>query len=530
MKNFAALITALDQTTKTNTKLRALVEYFNNTVDEDKLWAVALFSHKRPKRQVNTTYLREWAAELANVPLWLFEDSYHIVGDLAETISLILPKPKTSTNQSLSNWINYLIQLKNLEETEKKERVIEAWQSLNQTERFVFNKLITGGWRIGVSKNLMIQALAKHTSKEAAEIAHRIMGNWSAESHNFNSIFYEENIQLQLSKPYPFYLAYALEVEPEKLGKITEWQAEWKWDGIRSQLIKRGDELFLWSRGEELITNKFPEFKLLQSQLPNGIAIDGELMPFKDDKALNFQLLQTRIGRKNVTKSTIAKCPVIIMAYDLLEFKGKDVRHLPLTERRKHLTKIINDLDKLDFIRLSNLVVANNWRELLQQQKTARNIGSEGLMLKKKAAVYKVGRKRGDWWKWKVDPFSIDGVLIYAMRGHGRRANLYTDYTFGVWDGDRLVSFTKAYSGLTDEEFKAVDRFVKQNTIERFGPVRTVTPQLVFELHFEGIAASKRHKSGVALRFPRMHCWRKDKPAKEANTLNDLQLLLDKYG
>lgn len=530
MKNFATLITALDQTTKTNIKLKALTNYFNNVTDEDKLWAVALFTHKRPKRQVNTTRLREWAAELSNIPLWLFEDSYHIVGDLAETISLILPKPQSTNQKTLSYWVNYLIQLKNLEEDEKKKQVINAWRSLNQTERFVFNKLITGGWRIGVSKNLMIQALAKHTGKEGPEIAHRIMGNWSVQSHNFNSIFYEENIQLQLSKPYPFYLAYALESEPKKLGNVNEWQAEWKWDGIRSQLIKRGDEIFLWSRGEELITDKFPEFKLLQNQLPNGLAIDGELMPFKDGKALSFQLLQTRIGRKNVTKNTIAKCPVIIMAYDLLEFEGEDIRHLPITERRNHLTKLINNLNRPDLIRLSSLVEANSWSTLLKKQNTARSVGSEGLMLKRKTSEYKAGRKRGDWFKWKVDPFSIDGVLIYAMRGHGRRANLYTDYTFGVWDGDRLVSFTKAYSGLTDKEFKAVDRFVKQNTIERFGPVRTVKPELVFELHFEGIAASKRHKSGVALRFPRMHCWRKDKPAKEANTLNDLLQLLKQYG
>jgi len=530
MKNFAALITALDQTTKTNAKLDALISYFNIAVDEDKLWSVALFSHKRPKRQVNTTKLREWAAELSNIPLWLFEDSYHIVGDLAETIALILPEPQSQTNHSLSYWINYLINLKNLEEAEKKAKVISAWQHLNKTERFVFNKLITGGWRIGISKNLMIRALAKHTGKETTEIAHRIMGNWSAENHNFNSIFFDENIQLQLSKPYPFYLAYALEDEPQSLGKITEWQAEWKWDGIRSQLIKRGGELFLWSRGEELITEKFPEFQLLQNLLPNGIAIDGELMPFKDNRALSFQLLQTRIGRKNVTKNTITKCPVIIMAYDLLEFEGKHIRNLPLSERRKHLTQIISAANKPEYLRLSAIVVAKNWEKLNDQQKTAREIGSEGLMLKRKKSIYKTGRKRGDWWKWKVDPFSIDGVLIYAMRGHGRRANLYTDYTFGVWDGDRLVSFTKAYSGLTDEEFRQVDRFVKRNTIERFGPVRTVKPELVFELHFEGIAASKRHKSGVALRFPRMHRWRKDKIAKEANTLKDLLQLLQQYG
>jgi len=502
MKNFAGLITALDQTSKTKVKLAALLNYFEQTTDQDKLWAVALFTHRRPKRQVNTTKLREWAAAYAQLPLWLFEDSYHIVGDLAETIALILPKPKSTSNKSLSDWIQYLIQLKGKDDEWKQQKVIEAWQQLNKTERFVFNKLITGGWRIGVSQNLTVQALATYTEKEPAEISHRLMGNWSPETDSFNRLMYEENLQIDQSKPYPFYLAYPLEDEPQKLGDANNWQAEWKWDGIRSQLIKRGGEIYIWSRGEDLITAKFPEFQLIKNDLPNGLAIDGELMPFKEGKPLSFQNLQTRIGRKNVTKKILNDCPVIIMAYDLLEFESKDIRQKPLSERRKKLEQVIQQVNKPGFLRTSEIVNAGNWTFLKEQRQKARSLHNEGLMLKLKSSTYKTGRKRGEWWKWKVDPFSIDGVLIYAMRGHGRRANLYTDYTFGVWDGDKLVSFAKAYSGLTDAEFVEVDRFVKRNTLERYGPVRTVKPEL----------------------------WRKDKLTKEANTLQDLQNMLTLYG
>ncbi len=530
MKDFAELITALDQTTKTTVKVKALLHFFEQSSAQDKLWAIALFTHRRPKRQVNTTKLRAWAAAYAKVPLWLFEESYHIVGDLAETIALILPEAKAKSANSLSDWIAYLMNLKDKEEDQKKQSVLNAWNQLDKTERFVFNKLITGGWRIGVSQNLTVQALAKYTGKEAPEISHRLMGNWSPESDSFEQLIFEENVQADQSKPYPFYLAYALEEAPEKLGDLSDWQAEWKWDGIRSQLIKRAGAIYLWSRGEDLITDKFPEFQLLKNNLPDGIAIDGELMPFKDDKPLSFQILQTRIGRKNVTKKILNDCPVIIMAYDLLEFEGKDIKQKPLSFRRNKLEEVIEQVNKLDLLRTSAIVKADSWIALNEKRQQARSLHNEGLMLKLKSSSYKTGRKRGEWWKWKIEPFSIDGVLIYAMRGHGRRANLYTDYTFGVWDGDQLVSFTKAYSGLTDAEFVEVDRFVKRNTLERYGPVRTVKPELVFELHFEGIAVSKRHKSGLALRFPRMHRWRKDKVAREANSLQDLQLLLTKYG
>lgn len=343
-----------------------------------------------------------------------------------------------------------------------------------------------------------------------------------------------QNSDQDISKPYPFYLAYAVENEVSLLGNIKEWQAEWKWDGIRGQIIKRKNELFVWSRGEELLTQKFPEFKILETLLPEGVAIDGEIIslhpsPSKEIfEPLSFSLLQTRIGRKNITKKQLTEAPVGFIAYDLLEYEGNDIRQLPLQQRRSYLQEIIKDLHTY-FIHISPVIEADGWEQLTKLRTGSRDMGSEGLMLKKKDSPYLVGRKRGDWWKWKIDPLTIDAVLIYAQKGHGRRSNLYTDYTFAVKDGDKLVPFTKAYSGLTDKEFAQVDYFIKRNGLEKFGPVRTVKPELVFEIAFEGIAASNRHKSGVALRFPRMSRWRQDKKPGDINTLEDLKAILKTY-
>jgi DNA ligase-1 len=335
-------------------------------------------------------------------------------------------------------------------------------------------------------------------------------------------------------------LAYAIEEEVNTLGEPNEWQAEWKWDGIRGQMIKRNNELFVWSRGEELMTEKFPEYHALKNHLPNGIVLDGEIIPYKSSKTspdggglegapLPFALLQTRIGRKNVTKKQLTEAPITFFAYDLLEYEKQDMRETLLVERRTLLEKIINGINHPALL-LSPVIAFTTWEELTNLRMQSRNMGSEGIMLKRKDSIYQVGRKRGDWWKWKIDPLVIDAVMIYAQKGHGRRSSLYTDYTFAVKDGDKLVSFTKAYSGLTDKEFSQVDNFVKRNSLEKFGPVRTVKPELVFEIAFEGIAASSRHKSGVALRFPRINRWRKDKNVDEINTLDDLKKMLELYG
>jgi DNA ligase-1 len=524
MKNFTQLFTELDQTTKTLVKIDALVSYFEKVKDEDKMWAIALLSHRRPKRTVNATYLATWASELSSLPAWLFNESHHVVGDLAETITLMLPPPKSTSDFSLRYWIDFIRGLEQLSVEDKRERILWAWERLEEMERFVFNKLITGGFRIGVSQSLMVKALARHTNVKENVVAHKLMGNWSPEDGNFSELMFSED-QLDISRPYPFYLAYALEGDVADLGQPQDWFAERKWDGIRGQIIVRNRQLFVWSRGEELVTDKYPEYAVMLDLLPDGTVIDGEIMPFKDNLPLTFNHLQTRIGRKTLSPKLLKDVPVAFIAYDILEHEGSDIREKPMSERRALLEQLCNV--KSSVLKLSQLVPYTTWEELTHERSRSREFLSEGIMLKRKESTYRDGRRRGDWWKWKIDPYTVDAVMIYAMRGSGRRANLYTDYTFAVWDNGQLVPFTKAYSGLTDEELREIDRWVKQNTLERFGPVRSVKPLLVFELAFEGIARSSRHKSGIALRFPRIKRWRKDKKTEEANTLADLVQLLE---
>ena len=376
----------------------------------------------------------------------------------------------------------------------------------------------------------MMRAVAQYESLDENILAHRLMGKWTPDTHTYEELIRSENALDDISRPYPFYLAYGVERTPDLLGDINGWQAERKWDGIRGQIIVRHENLFVWSRGEELVTDKFPEYQKLAYLLPHGTVIDGEILPFRDGLPLTFNVLQTRIGRKNVTKKILESAPVILMAYDLLEYNGEDIRQLPLRERRSRLESLLEECDASEIIRISEVVKCDSWEQLKAVREDSRKHLCEGLMLKKIDSDYKIGRKKGDWWKWKVDPLTIDAVMLYAQQGHGRRANLFTDYTFAVWDGDNLVPFTKAYSGLTDKEFGLITSWVRKNTKEKFGPVRSVNPELVFELAFEGINLSSRHKSGVALRFPRMLRWRKDKKVKEANTLADLKELLHLYG
>lgn len=532
MKQFATLFNAIDQSTKTTLKVKALAAYFGAAEEADRLWTIALFSGRRPKRAVTTTKLREWAAEVAEIPLWLFEDSYGIVGDLAETITLVLPENTSVDNRSLSQWINDLRGLAAVDEPERKAFVLDAWQRLGGTERFVFNKLITGGFRVGISQKLMTRALSQATDKPEAELAHRLMGNWHPDDVSWHSLIVAEDASADASRPYPFYLAYGLEEEPEALGAPDAWRAEWKWDGIRGQLILRDGEYFVWSRGEELMSDRFPELARALDHLPAGTVLDGELLVWQADaqKPSSFNALQARIGRKTVPKKLLAEAPVVLHAYDLLEWEGEDMRALPFEQRRAQLERACATLPPDAPVRLSPQHAFASWSDLHALRETARDENAEGLMLKRTDSPYLAGRKKGDWWKWKLDPLTIDAVMIYAQSGSGRRANLFTDFTFAVWNGDDLVPFTKAYSGLTDAEFRQITAWVRKNTLQRFGPVRQVTPHHVFEIAFEGIQASTRHKSGVALRFPRMKRWRQDKPLKEANTLDDLNEMLRQYG
>ena len=528
MKIFSRFIERLDTTTSTNKKVAYLAEYFDRADDADKLQTVALLSGRRPVRAVSGKQLRSWAADESGISDWLFEECYAIVGDLAETIALLLPNPSGESSDSLSSWLLRLRNLKKKNEEEKRTFIVGAWSSLSKSGKFVFNKLITGGFRIGVSQKLMVRALAKHTGLTENELAHRLMGNWDPFETSFKQLIYDSDESVKLSRPYPFYLAYSLDVIPGELGKKEQWMAEFKWDGIRSQMIVREGRVFLWSRGEELITSSHPELEELGKSLPDGTVIDGELVAFKKGLPLSFNLLQKRLNRKRVSSALMREVPVALIAYDLLEWNSEDIREKPLIERRDLLISLCNRLNHPKLL-YSDAITWNQWEELEEMRVHAREYYSEGIMLKRMDSTYESGRKRGAWWKWKTDPLLIDGVLMYAMPGKGRRTNLFTDYTFGAWDGDRLIPFAKAYSGLTDEEFRSISYFVRRNTLERHGPVRAVKADLVFELAFEGIAPSARHKSGVALRFPRMRRWRKDKPASEACTLEELHALMKKF-
>ena len=531
MFDFAELVEQIDKTNKTNLKVKALEKFFLSATDQDKVWAIALFSSKRPKRSVKTSDLRVYAAQMAKIPLWLFEESYHIVGDLAETIALVVPESKESIcPPTLTQLIKEIKDLKNLDEAKQRAYLINRWSHLNYYSKFVFNKLITGGFRIGVSQKLMTKSLANVTKIDQDTIAYQIMGDWNPEDTTYEQLILSPSKEDFIYKPYPFYLANPLDQDLTKLGSCSQWVYENKWDGIRAQLIKRNNEVMIWSRGEELISKQFPELLEMGSFLNNGTVIDGEILPFKNGKIGSFNDLQKRLGRKNVGKTILENNPIILKAYDLLEQNDLDIRNQKYIDRRKSLEKIVLSLQN-EKLQLSNYYFFNNWKDVEIAHSHARINKSEGLMIKNITAFYKVGRKKGDWWKWKVDPLTIDAVLTYAMRGHGRRANLFTDYTFALWKtndkGDReLVTFAKAYSGLTDKEFKQVDSFIKKNTLERFGPVRSVQAKLVFEIAFEGIASSSRHKSGVAVRFPRILRWRQDKTIKDANSVNDLKDLI----
>jgi DNA ligase-1 len=439
VKAFAELYRCLDETTKTSVKLACLRNYFSSATASDAAWAVYFLSGRKPRQVIKTRDLRAWAAAAADVPDWLFDESYDAVGDLAETIALILPEPERSTDAPLAEWVEQrLLPLRTLPPEEQRERLVAAWRELDRTQRLVFNKLLTGAFRIGVAQTLLTRALAETAGVPAAAVAHRLMGAWEPTAEFFAGLLTTETSDADVSRPYPFALAHPLSGEPLALGDPSEWLAEWKWDGIRAQCIHRQGQIALWSRGEELMTERFPELLPDIELLPAGTVLDGEIVAWRDG-VLPFSVLQKRIGRKTLGKKILVDAPAAFIAFDVLEHDGLDVRTAPLRERR---------------------------------------------------------------------------------------ASLYTDYTFALWNEGELTPFAKAYSGLTDEEIREVDRFVRDNTIEKFGPVRRVKPELVFELGFEDIRLSTRHKAGVAVRFPRMLRWRTDKRADQADSLDTVKELL----
>ena len=530
MRAFTALYTALDETTRTSAKVSAMAEYFAASPAPDAAWAVSFLSGQRPKRLVPARLFRLWAATEAQVPAWLFSECYEAVGDLAETVALLVPAGPGS-EESLAYWVERrLLPLAELDEEGKHREMRRAWAELDRGQIFVWNKLITGAFRVGVSRRLVLRALERVTQIDRATLAHRLAGRWMPTPEAYRALFDRDVADADISRPYPFFLAHPLDGEPAALGARESWQAEWKWDGIRAQLIHRAGQVFLWSRGEELVTERFPEIAAAASRLADGTVLDGELLAWRGDRPLSFAALQRRIGRKKLGAKILAEVPAALVAYDLLELDGVDLRAAGLAERRARLAALVADLPAPGALKLSPVVEADSWTGLVELRERSRERLAEGLMLKRLSSPYGVGRRRGDWWKWKVDPYTADAVLLYAQRGSGRRASLYTDYTFGVWDGDQLVPFAKAYSGLDNEEILRVDRFVRRNSLERFGPVRRVRPRLVFELAFEGIQESSRHKSGVAVRFPRIHRWRQDKKPEEADTLETIKRLLGAAG
>jgi DNA ligase-1 len=524
MKAFAELYAALDETTKTNAKVEALSSYLARVPAEDAAWALAFLIGRRPKRLLESRKLAQWAIEESGIPDWLFGECYQAVGDFAETMALLLPAAQASSDQPLHYWIeDRLLPLREAEDDAKRASLVAAWREMDERQRFAWNKIITGEFRVGVSQSLVVRAVAAVSGLDAAVISHRLMGDWQPTAAFWQQLVAAKAGDTDVSRPYPFCLAYPLDGPLQDLGDIREWQAEWKWDGIRAQLIRRKGRTFIWSRGEELMTDRFPELVALGGRLPEGVAIDGEILPWRDGQPLPFAQMQRRIGRKALGPRILSEVPVAMVAFDLLELGGEDIREQTLEQRRAQLEEIAPPESALI---VSPVVVAETWAELAVRREEARTRKVEGFMLKRLGSPYRVGRRRGDWWKWKIQPYAVDAVLIYAQPGHGRRASLFTDYTFGVWDGDELVPFAKAYSGLTDEEIRQVDAFVRANTVEKFGPVRAVKPELVFELAFEGIQRSPRHRSGIAVRFPRMARWRLDKKAKEADTLDTIRALL----
>ena len=533
MKRFAALYEALDRTTSTNEKVAALAAYLSAAPPEDAAWAVWFLTGRRLKRFLPGRLLAGWAMEEAAIPGWLFEESYASVGDLAETISLVLdgrgpiPGEPPAPEVPLSRWMaERLLPLRGRPPEEQRREVTGWWRGLPRWETFVLNKLLTGELRVGVSQTLVERALAQVAGVPQPIVAHRIMGAWEPTAAFYRSLLSPGGEDEEdTSHPYPFYLASPLEAPVESLGEPGEWQAEWKWDGIRAQLIRRGGAVHLWSRGEELITGRFPELtKWALPLLPDGTVLDGEILAWRDGRPLPFAVLQRRIGRKRLTDKVLGEAPAVFMGYDLLELGGRDVREIPLAERREDLERLLAGGRPL--LLASPRIEAATWEDLARAQGEARERGVEGLMLKRLASPYRTGRKRGDWWKWKIAPFTVDAVLIYAQSGHGRRANLLTDYTFAVWSAGELVPIAKAYSGLSDEEILTLDAWLRRHTVQKFGPVRSVEPVQVFELAFEGIALSPRHKSGIAVRFPRIARWRTDKTPDQADTLEGIRRLL----
>jgi len=554
MTPFTTLYLDLDSKTSTDEKVRLLESYFSSVPADDAAWALAFFTGKRPKGATSTRALQLAVLEATGLPSWIVSESREAVGDFAETCALLAPGADEPTDEPLHVTIrDRVLPLARLDEGQRRALIRDAWTVLSPDQRLVYHKLIRGGFRVGVQRRLVARALARVAGIDHAVMAHRLSGPFQPNPDALRNILAPDPTRDDAARPYPFFLAHQLEGDPASLGDRERWQAEWKWDGIRAQLVRRPGVNALWSRGEEIVTDQFPEVTSAAASLPEGLVLDGEILVWRDDAPRPFASLQTRLNRKTKRAAQLdlfATERVIFMAYDLLEHEGRDVRERPLRERRASLEALIERAND-DTIRLSPVIDALTWNELEELRTDARARNVEGIMLKPRDLPYGVGRTKRKhpasddsgaslgWWKWKVDPLSADAVLIYAQAGSGRRAGLFTDYTFAVWDDTgsaggaapdfdsmELVPFAKAYSGLTREEIERVDSWIRKNTIGRVGPMREVRPELVFEIAFEAIQPSNRHRAGLAVRFPRIIRWRFDKKPPDADTLSTLRGLL----
>ncbi|MDG2450410.1 MAG: ATP-dependent DNA ligase [Saprospiraceae bacterium] len=530
MEDFTTLFFELDSTVSVDSKIFSINNYLNRSTHEDSIWAIALLLGKVPKRTATTLELRTWRCDVSDTPDWLFEESLKITGDISETIAILLPEPQKTLKISLSEVVSQILSLKNSNEQEKKAIVFDIWDTLNRDSRYLFNKILTGSLKEISSNKIIIKALAKHLNDPETIISHRLMTPWSPETVTFEKLLKTPDSSEALSKPIPFYLARSLTVNIDDLGNTNDWAVEYKWDGLRGQLIKRQGKVFLWTRNEELVTDRFPEFNLIKKSEKDNFVLDGEILGWKEDKSLPLSALQKRFKRKTLNKKLLSDIPVAFIAYDQLEHNGKDIRHLSYVERRKKLGILIASFSPNSTILFSDEIKFSSWTGLENIRSNARAIGAEGLMIKKINSAYGIGRENSDWWKWKSEPFNVDAVLLYATRDNSFRSKNFSSFTFAVKHNDRYVSITKASIGLSEEELIDISAFVKKNTIESFGPVKSLKPELVFELSFEGISKSTRHKSGLIIRLPKIERWRKDKHPHEVNTLSDLITMLEHYG
>ena len=521
MREFSQLFHDLDESTKTNDRIDQLVKYLMEAAPEDSIWVCWFLAGNRIKGAIKTSELRTFASERSGLPQWLLEECHDRVGDLAETISLLVATEGSGEILSLSEWIIKFIEpMIGMDTEERRENIFRVWDFLGEQDFLPFHKLLTGGFRMGVSKGNLCKALARVGGVQPAIIAQRLTGNWSPKTLSLEGILNSGDDEDRLCQPFPFCLANPLQEEAENLGRLEDWQVEWKWDGIRAQLINRGGTCMIWSRGDESVGHSFPEVMNAGKWLPGDLCMDGEILAWGQDGLRSFSRLQARLGRKEPGPTILKREPVRFQAYDLLRLDGMDMRKVSLEERRKKLEAILSSLPPDFPIGLSPLVEEESWASLRKLREESRNRGVEGFMLKKKDSSFESGRVKGCWYKWKVDPYLADMVVVSAQLGHGKRSNLYSDYSLAVWDEQgELVTVAKAYSGLSDNEIEKVDRFVRKNITGKFGPVRSVKPNLVFEIAFEGVRSSGRHKSGVALRFPRINRWRTDKKIEDADTL-----------